>query len=72
MSDYVCRRLILFLDGTWNEDTEDHAATNIVYLRERLFWGLQVRHRDRAKNDSKEFEKLSDLKKKGRYQQDVY
>ena len=67
MSDYVCRRLILFLDGTWNEDTEDHAATNIVYLRERLFWGLQVRYRDQAKypNDSKEFEKLSDLKKKG-------
>jgi hypothetical protein len=67
MSDYVCRRLILFLDGTWNEDTEDHAATNIVYLRERFFWGLQVRYRDQAKypNDSKEFEKFSDLKKKG-------
>ncbi len=45
MSDHVCRRLILFLDGTWNEDDESHPATNVVYLRERLFWGLNARLR---------------------------
>jgi hypothetical protein len=65
MADYVCRRLVLLLDGTWNQDTEDHAATNIVYLRERLFWGLQVRFRKEYPKDSDEFEKLVDLKKKG-------
>lgn len=65
MPDYVCRRLILFLDGTWNEDTEDHAATNIVYLRERLFWGLQERLRANCHADHKEFEKLKDFKTRG-------
>jgi hypothetical protein len=65
MPDYVCRRLILFLDGTWNEDTEDHPATNIVYLRERLFWGLQVRLREKYPVDHQDFEKLDDFKKKG-------
>ena len=45
MAGHVCRRLILFLDGTWDEDEGDHPATNIVYLRERLFWGLNVRLR---------------------------
>jgi hypothetical protein len=65
MPDYVCRRLILFLDGTWNEDTEDHPATSIVYLRERLFWGLQVRLREKFPIDHEEFEKLNDFKKKG-------
>jgi len=45
MPEHVCRRLFLFLDGTWNEDTEDRPATNIVYLRERLFWGLNARLR---------------------------
>lgn len=46
MAQHVCRRLVLFLDGTWNEDEGDQAATNIVYLRERLFWGLEVRRRE--------------------------
>jgi uncharacterized protein (DUF2235 family) len=45
MSEHVCRRLFLFLDGTWNEDTEERPATNIVYLRELLFRGLNVRLR---------------------------
>jgi uncharacterized protein (DUF2235 family) len=50
MSSYVCRRLILLLDGTWNDDEEEGPATNIVYLRELLFWGLQRRldHKDPA------------------------
>jgi hypothetical protein len=65
MADYVCRRLILFLDGTWNEDTETRPATNIVYLRERLFWGLQVRRREQYPADHEEFEKLNDFKKRG-------
>jgi uncharacterized protein (DUF2235 family) len=43
---HICRRLILLLDGTWNEDNDKQPATNIVYLRERLFWGLQVRLRE--------------------------
>jgi len=42
----ICRRLILLLDGTWNEDDDEQPATNIVYLRERLFWGLQTRLRN--------------------------
>jgi uncharacterized protein (DUF2235 family) len=50
MSDHVCRRLILFLDGTWNEDDESHPATNVVYLRERLFWGLNARLRFAAES----------------------
>ena len=33
-NSYVCRRLILLLDGTWNDDEEDLPATNIVYMRE--------------------------------------
>lgn len=45
MSEHVCRRLIVFLDGTWNEDTEARPATNIVYLRELLFRGLSARLR---------------------------
>lgn len=45
MAEHVCRRLALFLDGTWNEDEGDRPATNIVYMRERLFWGLNVRLR---------------------------
>jgi uncharacterized protein (DUF2235 family) len=45
MSKHVCRRLILFLDGTWNTDEGDQPATNIVYMRERLFWGLNARLR---------------------------
>jgi hypothetical protein len=40
---YVCRRLIILLDGTWNDADEAGPATNIVYLRELLFWGLQRR-----------------------------
>jgi hypothetical protein len=36
---------MLFLDGTWNEDSEDRAPTNIVYLRERLNWELNIRRR---------------------------
>lgn len=55
MKSHICRRLILLLDGTWNEDQED-AATNIVYLRERLFWGLQTKMREQ------EAAKESDLK----------
>jgi uncharacterized protein (DUF2235 family) len=40
---YVCRRLIVLLDGTWNDADDAAPATNIVYLRELLFWGLQRR-----------------------------
>jgi hypothetical protein len=42
---HICRRLILLLDGTWNEDNDKQPATNIVYLRERLFGGLRTRLR---------------------------
>lgn len=74
MSEHICRRLILFLDGTWNEDEESRPATNIVYLRERLFWGLSRRLRkideDRRKNrdnaDAIAFSELPDnFKRKG-------
>src|ERR1043166_6458145 len=66
-NSYVCRRLILLLDGTWNDDEEDLPATNIVYLRELLFWGLQ-RRLDRAKGkttdenrvDQEDFAKLGE------------
>jgi len=65
MGSHVCRRLMVFLDGTWNEDTEDRPASNIVYLRERLFWGLQTRRRERNPADLDEFQKLPDeIKKK--------
>lgn len=50
MGDHICRRLILFLDGTWNEDEEDLPSSNIVYLRERLSWGLNVRVRRSAED----------------------
>ena len=70
-NSYVCRRLILLLDGTWNDDEEDLPATNIVYLRELLFWGLQRRFDNRRKDnpqsrqDLEDYEKLDDkLKKK--------
>src|SRR5690349_12677632 len=49
-TSHVCRRLIVLLDGTWNEDNDKQPATNIVYLRERLFWGLQTRLRDQGKS----------------------
>jgi hypothetical protein len=65
MAYHVCRRLILFLDGTWNEDGEDNPATNIVYLRERLFWGLQERHREDRPGDRKDFEALDGFTRKG-------
>ena len=55
---YVCRRLILLLDGTWNDDEEDTPATNIVYLRELLFWGLQQRLRRKDKVDQDDYCKL--------------
>jgi T6SS, Phospholipase effector Tle1-like, catalytic domain len=50
---HICRRLILLLDGTWNEDNDKQPATNIVYLRERLFWGLQTRLRDQLASAEK-------------------
>jgi type VI secretion system (T6SS) phospholipase Tle1-like effector len=50
---HICRRLILLLDGTWNEDNDKQPATNIVYLRERLFWGLQTRLRHQEAADRK-------------------
>lgn len=55
---HLCRRLILFLDGTWNEDEEDTASTNIVYLRERLFWGIATRLRTNSPEDQAEWAKL--------------
>jgi uncharacterized protein (DUF2235 family) len=57
-SSYVCRRLILLLDGTWNDDEEDLPATNIVYLRELLFWGLQRRLDRKDPVDTADFAKL--------------
>src|SRR5947208_216222 len=60
MANYVCRRLILFLDGTWNDDEEDLPATNVVYLRELLFWGLQRRLDHKEKADQEDFAKLGD------------
>lgn len=74
MSEHVCRRLILFLDGTWNEDNDKIPATNIVYLRERLFWGLNARLRriiddsahGRPNPDAEVYSKLPDrFRKKG-------
>jgi uncharacterized protein (DUF2235 family) len=60
MTNYVCRRLILFLDGTWNDDEEDLPATNVVYLRELLFWGLQRRLERKLQADQDDFAKLGD------------
>jgi hypothetical protein len=34
------RRLVLFLDGTWNKDDADHPPTNIVRMREILKIGV--------------------------------
>ncbi len=73
MAGHVCRRLILFLDGTWNEDEGDSPATNIVYMRERLFWGLNVRLRHalesrasgKPNQDALDYDKLpEDFRKK--------
>ncbi len=64
MGEHVCRRLILFLDGTWNEDEEDLPATSIVYLRERLFWGLQRRCDRPTETDKQDFEKLPERYRK--------
>ena len=50
-TSHVCRRLIVLLDGTWNEDNDKQPATNIVYLRERLFWGLQTLLRSQEKSN---------------------
>jgi len=61
MPQEVCRRLLLFLDGTWNEDDDDKPASNIVYLRERLFWGLQTRLRDPLSHDAADFNALPDV-----------
>lgn len=55
---YVCRRLIVLLDGTWNDADEAGPATNIVYLRELLFWGLQRRFDHRLKEDLDDYDKL--------------
>jgi hypothetical protein len=55
---YVCRRLIVLLDGTWNDADEAGPATNIVYLRELLFWGLQRRFDHRLKEDRDDYDKL--------------
>ena len=64
MGSYLCRRLLVFLDGTWNEDIESQPASNIVYLRERLFWGMQTRLREKKKEDQEEFNSLPDEVKK--------
>src|ERR1041385_6230681 len=62
----ICRRILLFLDGTWNEDDEKQPATNIVYLRERLFWGFQARLRAQKKEDQTAFAALpSGVSKRG-------
>lgn len=34
------RRLVLFLDGTWNKDDDEHPPTNIVRMREILKIGV--------------------------------
>lgn len=34
------RRLVLFLDGTWNQDDDQHPPTNIVRMREMLKIGV--------------------------------
>jgi len=66
MTDHVCRRLMLFLDGTWNEDDEARPATNIVYLRELLFWGLNTRLRKGLKEDVEAYQRLPEsFRKKG-------
>lgn len=66
MSDHVCRRLMLFLDGTWNEDSETSPATNVVQLRERLYWGLNARLRKYLAKDVGDYKKLpARFRKKG-------
>jgi hypothetical protein len=55
---YVCRRLIILLDGTWNDADEAGPATNIVYLRELLFWGLQRRFDRKLDADKADYAKL--------------
>ncbi len=74
MTEHICRRLMLFLDGTWNEDEDDISSTNIVYLRERLSWGLNTRVRRAAasndagapNDDALDYKKLpAEFRKKG-------
>lgn len=60
MASYVTRRLMVLLDGTWNDADEAGPATNIVYLRELLFWGLQRRFDRRMKADAEDYNKLDD------------
>jgi len=55
---HVCRRLIVLLDGTWNDADESGPATNIVYLRELLFWGLQRRFDRGTASDQADYMKL--------------
>ncbi len=57
-ASYVCRRLIVLLDGTWNDADASGPATNIVYLRELLFWGLQQRFTHRTEAEKAEYNKL--------------
>jgi uncharacterized protein (DUF2235 family) len=59
-SSHVCRRLIVLLDGTWNDADEAGPATNIVYLRELLFWGLQRRFDRGATGDREDYDKLDE------------
>ena len=66
MSAHICRRLVLFLDGTWNEDEDESASTNIVYLRERLFWGLATRLRSKMPEDQAEFAHSHQLRNQNR------
>lgn len=61
---YVCRRLIILLDGTWNDADEAGPATNIVYLRELLFWGLQRRFDRKLDADKADYAKLDDEHKR--------
>ena len=66
MPDHVCRRLMLFLDGTWNQDDDEKPASNIVYLRERLYWGLATRLREKCRQDREQYDALpANFLKKG-------
>jgi uncharacterized protein (DUF2235 family) len=45
----ISRRLILLLDGTWNDDSDEQCQTNIVSMRELLRRGLEE-HYHRLEN----------------------
>lgn len=52
MNRDTLRRIVLFLDGTWNDDSDRGLPTNVVRLHEALKIGVDARKRSTAKPPS--------------------